>query len=201
MLKFILCLVALMESSSLFAKCSEVSEAIRKSYASNFYQAFQLQCQGKSVSAFCQFRVAYEEAEKAGESIQRLLILEQLFVWYRTYGSASRLFSMSPTGYDQIIGEYKRPYSRRSSYRSEWGNSPEQAAIIREFMFGIAETIAGIFCVTVSAGAGTSIGIPLILDGPRRIYVTLNNVWALHERAMLDLKKWEESAQKVIGSD
>jgi hypothetical protein len=194
---FLLCIFS---ASSLCAVCSQVPEAIRKSYASNFYQAFVVQSHGHSTRAFCQFQVAYEEAKKAGENILKLIALEQLFGWYRMYGSASGLFSKKPQGHDRIMGEYQKPHSPFSNqtYQSEWGNTPEQAALIREFMLGVAETISGVFCIAVGGIVTGPLGVVLCVDGSRRIVVVLSNIWADHERAMLDLKKWEETAQKAV---
>jgi hypothetical protein len=203
MYKFVICLLIAMSSSPLSAECSKVPQAIRQSYTSNFYQAFVTQSYGKSTSAFCQFQLAYEEAKKAGESVLRLMVMEQLFGWYRMYGSASGLFIKTPEGRDRIIGEYQKPFGRHSSppYHSEWGNTPEQAALVREFMLGIAETISGVFCVSATAGVGFYAGGGLFFDGLRRMYLTLSKIWADHERAMIDLKRWEETAQKAVDGD
>jgi hypothetical protein len=200
---FLLCLFCIVGAASLSAGCSQVPEAIRKSYSTKFYQAFIAQSQGKSTSAFCKFEIAYKEAKQGGENVLKLMALEQLFGWYRMYGSASGLFAKQPEGYDQILGEYRRPIPRSlsSQYYSEWGNTPEQAALIREFMMGVAETISGIFCVTVGAGITGPIGAGLCVDGTRRIILTLSNVWATHERAMIDLRKWEATVQKSVNVD
>jgi hypothetical protein len=172
---------------------------MRNSYASNFYNAFVLQCNGKSTNAMCQFQVAYEDAKKAGESLQRLMVIEQLFVWYRTHGSSLRLFAKEPVGYDRIVGAFPSLHLDSRRYQSEWGKTPEQAAIVREFMFGVAETISGVFCATVGSGAGvTGVGIGLSIEGIRRMIISLNSLWAYHEQAYLDLKKWEESANQLV---
>jgi hypothetical protein len=200
--KFFLCLIALASPIILSARCSEIPETIRRSYASDFYQAFVLQSQGKSTSAFCQFQTAYETAKKAGESIQRLTIIEQLFGWYRMYGASSGLFYHNPTGHDRIVGEHKRRIVRSLDYTSECGKTPEQAALIREFMFGAGEAISGVFCVTLSGGVASFLGgSALFIDGCTRMGLILNNLWAQHERAVIDLKKWEERSKKTLGSD
>jgi hypothetical protein len=46
-----MCILGLCATNSLFTKCSEVKEDTRKFYAENMYRAFQMQCQGKSLSA------------------------------------------------------------------------------------------------------------------------------------------------------
>jgi hypothetical protein len=191
--------------NSLFAKCSEVPETIRNSYANNFYHAFQLQCQGKSSSAFTQFSSAYNQALEAGEDIQRLVLIERLFVWYRTYGNASRLFANQPTGHDKIIGEYKRPsypifpkaVIGAYSYQSEWGRTPEEAALMRDFMLGVGEIISGTFCVAVGSVPAATIGGSLLWDGGSRVLGVVNQLWAQNERAFLDWKHCEESIKKL----
>jgi hypothetical protein len=193
--------MVLMSSFSVYANCSAVPPALKQAYGSDFYRAFEYQSLGKSIVAFTQFQVAYESAKKAGESIYRLMILEQLFVWYRTYGSYLRLFAKNPEGYDRIVGEYKRPFSTSYPYKSEWGKTPEQAAIVREFMLGVAETISGVLCVSVGAGTTAHVGIGLFIDGSRRIFTTLNALYASQERAIIELKMWEENAKNTLKQD
>ncbi len=199
--KLIFCLLVLIHFSSLFAGCSQVPVEIRKEYANHFYQAFLLQSRGQSTNAFCQFQSAYETAKQAGENNQRLSIIKQLFEWYRMYGSSLRLFYTNPSGQDRIIGEYRKPFYKSPGYYSEFGNSPEQSAIIREFMLGVAETISGVFCVVAGSGVVSPAGIGLTIDGSRRILLTLNNLWTEHQKALVDLRKWEENTQKAISSD
>lgn len=195
MKKYFYILFLFINVSILSAKCSEVPQAKKDKYASNMHYAFILQSMGKSTAASAQFQSAYEEAKKAGENSLKLKAVEQLFVWYRMYGSCLNLFSNKPTGHDRIIGEYK-PMNTRVPFESEWGKTPEQAAQIREFMFGVAEIISGIFCVTISSGFGSAIGWTITSDGVGRIYSSLNNVWAQHQ-AMISLKNWEQTTLKA----
>lgn len=194
MYKFFICVV--LYSTLLFAAPSEIPDAIRNSYASNFYQAFQMQCHGKSTSASAQFWSAHAEAQKAGENSSKLALMEQLFVWYRTYGTSCYLFAEVPVGWDQINGEYKNPYQ---PYKSEWGKTPEQAALIRTFMLGVGELISGVFCVIIGSIPIKAVGVSLCTDGFHRMYDSLNGAYALHERALLDLKQCEETASKIKG--
>lgn len=182
-----------------FAKCSEISESIRNRYASDIFQAFITQSYGKSTVAFFQFETAREEAKKAGESILRLIAIEKLFAWYRMYGTSLKLFYKDPTGNDRIHGEYKSPlrkFNSQRGYQSEWGNNPEQARLVREFMFGVGEVIAGVFCATVSGGALGLIAASVATDGGYRIFTSLNSLWAQHQAALLSLKAWEQTALK-----
>jgi len=181
------------------AKCSEVPESVRNKYASDMFQAFAIQSYGKSTAAFCQFEIAREEAKKAGENVLKLIAIEKLFAWYRMYGTSLKLFYQNPTGHDRIQGEYKSHTKRLNSnynYQSEWGNNPEQARLIREFMFGVGEIIAGVFCVTVSGGIFSTIAWGVAIDGGNRIYSSLNSLWAQHQTELLALKNWEKTALK-----
>jgi len=129
-----------------------------------------------------------------------LIAIEQLFIWYRTYGSSLNLFSKPPTRTDRIHGEYRPTLSNGFKYESEWGETPEQAAHIREFMLGVGETISGVFCAVVSPTTGLVIGIGVATDGVFRMFSALNNVWTDHQ-AMLSLKKWEQSSLKAAVSE
>ena len=199
--KFLLCVFLLFSTPWLSAGCSDVPAAVRQAYAADFYQAFVIQSNGGSTAAICQFQVAYEAAKKAGESIQRLVVIEQLFGWYRMYGSSLKLFYRNPTGHDRIIGEYQTHSLKSPGYQSEWGKTPDQAATIREFMLGVGETISGVFCITVGGSAALPIGTTLFLDGCRRMILTLNSAWTEHQKALLALQEWEARSKPVVGSD
>lgn len=181
------------------AKCSSVPESLRNKYASDLFQAFVIQSYGKSSAAFCQFETAREEARMSGENILKLIAIEKLFAWYRMYGTSLNLFYKNPTGHDRIHGEYKnhtKNFRSNSNYQSEWGNTPEQARLIREFMFGVGEIISGVFCATVSGGVIGTIAWGVAVDGGSRIYSSLNSLWTQHQMAMLALKEWEQTALK-----
>jgi hypothetical protein len=183
-----------------YSACSTVPESTRSEYASAMFEAFVTQSYGKSTIAFYQFDVAREKAKKAGENPLKIIAIEGLFAWYRTYASSLRLYHQSPTGTDRIIGEY-RPFSINprlaiGAYESEWGKTPEQARLMREFMLGVGEVISGVFCVTVSSGVFAGIGYTAAFDGSRRIYSSLNSLWALHQTELLALQNWEKTALK-----
>lgn len=193
----VLCLI--LGIFSLSAKCSTVPANLKNTYASNMHHAFWLQAHGQSTLAFFQFQNAYDEAKKAGENILRIVAVEQLFIWYRTYASSLNLFLKKPTGNDRIQGEYRpslRAFGNQSHFQSEWGKTPEQAAQVRDFMFGVGEVISGIFCATVSSGWGLPIAGGLVYNGISRMYSSLNNIWAAHQ-AMIALKKWEQGPLKI----
>ena len=183
-----------------FAACSTVSENIRAEYASGMFEAFVTQSYGKSTIAFYQFDVAREKARKAGENPLRLIAIERLFAWYRMYASSLRLYHAHPTGNDRIVGEYRPAYAHsplaRGSYESEWGKSPEQARIVREFMLGVGEVITGVFCISVGGVVFGSVGLTAAFDGTSRMYSALNSLWALHQVELQALKTWEQNSLK-----
>jgi hypothetical protein len=195
-------MLLLIRFSGLFAASNETPQVNKQMYVDYFYRAFYAQCQGKSLAAMTQFNVAYQEAEKSGEDQRKLNFLRQLFVWYRTFGHASFLFAQEPIGYDQIVGEYKRPYANYNQHGigyngSEWGNNPEQAALVREFMMGVAETIGSIFGLAATSGLSFTLSVGFVIDGVTRMSSTLIRLWSQHESAMLEWKKIESAAQTL----
>ena len=198
MMKIVLLFSILMLTTEISANCSTVPPSIKNEYASGMFAAFITQSQGKSIAGWYQFETWREHAKKSGENILKLIAIEQLFVWYRMYGHSLRLFYKNPTGYDRIIGEYPsrsqvQPYG---NYQSEWGNDPEQARLIREFMFGVGEIIAGVFCATVSGGSLFYFSAGIAVSGSYHIFTALNSLWAQHQAALMALKTWEQTALK-----
>lgn len=195
-------LLILVCNPNLSSKCSDVPKTIRNAYSVDLYQAFTLQSYGKSTIAMTQFQVAYQAAVNAGESIQRLKLIEQLFIWYRMYGTSLRLFYKNPSGHDHINGEYKKFSSQQPVYQSEWGKTPEQSEVIREFMLGVAEVISGIFCVTVGSTVGiNNFGYGVLIGGSYRMLMAINKLTTEHEKAMVELKEWEEKTKKFASAD
>jgi hypothetical protein len=175
-------LAVLIFNNGTYAKCSGIAQSVKDDYATGMFEAFISQSYGKSTIASYQFDVAREKAKKAGENVLNLIAIEKLFTWYRMYASSLRLYHKEPTGRERIIGEYRPSFSKALSsfprYESEWGNSPEQARIIREFMFGVGEVIAGVFCASVSSGLLANISVGVATEGASRIYTSLNSLWA-----------------------
>jgi hypothetical protein len=194
-------LVSLLLWNGSYAKCSTVPSPIKDDYASGMFGAFVTQSYGKSTIAFCQFNVAREKAKKAGENPLKIIAIERLFAWYRIYASSLNLYNKRPIGNDRINGEY-RPACVNTplasiAYESEWGNSPEQARLVRDFMFGVGEVIAGVFCASVSGGVfGLFGGGAVAFDGTTRIFSSLNALWASHQTELASLKAWEQTALK-----
>jgi hypothetical protein len=198
--RFISLLAILFFRIETYAKHSKIPESIRNEFASEMFEAFITQSYGKSTHAFCQFDAAREKAKKAGEHIFNLIAIEKLFAWYRMYGSSMRLFYKNPTGNDRILGEYRsflvKPASTRQ-YESEWGNNPEQARLIREFIFGVGEVISGVFCATVTGGTMGTVALGVVVpDGVSRIYTSLNSLWTQHQAALLAFQDWEQNTLK-----
>ena len=163
------------------------------------FEAFVTQSYGKSTVAFYQFDVAREKAKKAGENPLKIIAIERLFYWYRTYASSLNLYNKRPTGDDRIRGEY-RPLSINQPlalmYESEWGNNPEQARLVREFMWGVGEVVAGVFCITVGNVVFGTIGFGAGVDGVNRMFSSLNSLWTNHQTELQALKEWERTALK-----
>ena len=141
-------------------------------------------------------------AQKAGESTQKLRLLNELFVWYRKYGYSLGVMSTPSGCSDEYQSEDQPrrvsafhlpslfvPLARIPDYHSEFGNTPEQAAQVREFLFAIGETVSGIFCITLSGGIIYGTGFTLVIDGAKRMFFILSNMWTQHERSLLELKK------------
>lgn len=196
----IFALFAILFLGSGYATCSTVAESIRSEYTSGMFEAFITQSHGKSTIAFYQFDVAREKAKKAGENPLKLIAIERLFGWYRMYAFSLNLYHTRPAKTDRIIGEYRPAYAHsslaRGSYDSEWGNNPEQARLIREFMCGVGEVIAGVFCVNVGGVFFTTGGASLLFDGGSRIFTSLNTLWATHQTELQALKEWEKNSLK-----
>jgi hypothetical protein len=203
-MKTVFLFLGLLFLGSGYAACSKVSEAIRSEYARGMFEAFVTQSYGKSTIAFYQFDVAREKAKKAGENPLRIIAIERLFYWYRTYASSLNLYNKRPTGDDRIRGEY-RPRSMNQSlaliYESEWGNNPEQAKLVREFMFGVGEIVAGVFCVSVGGIFFSIGGAGLLFDGSSQIFTSLNSLWTNHQTELQALKEWEQTALKPAVSN
>ncbi len=204
MFKFIIfCFVVALRG--LFA--TPIAEEIRKEYALKFHEAFIFQSMGATRRAYYCFKTAQQLAQKAGESRHNLQVMKDLFVWYRTYGYAMGVMSKESSCTEEYRPTHKMALSvlpkirlaQFPDYHSEWGNTPEQAAKIREFMLGVGETISGIFCVTVSCGWGALIGGTLLLDGPRRMVISMNDAWCDYERSCIEFKQWQDRVAAQAG--
>jgi len=208
MYNMIICLF-LMAWSSCFAATTDIPEATRRSYAIKFHEAFIFQSAGLSTQAFFHFKDAYQEALKAGESPQKVAAIEELFRWYRGYGSSLHLFGREPTGNDRIVEPprfYKShglqsPLAAIPSYNSEWGKTPEQAGQVREFMFGVGQVISGVFCITVGGPVVSRVGWTLCVTGIGTMYRSMNQSWVDHQSALIELQTWEANVKKAAGEE
>ena len=123
----------------IFAGTRDVPESVRKEYAEKFHEAFVTQCNGQSTRAFWIFKEAYQRALEAGEEASKAQLMNSLFTWYREHGSPMRLFLVEPTGREVIHPPTRLPRMHIGpyGYQSEYGRTPEQAAKVREFMYGV----------------------------------------------------------------
>lgn len=203
-MKKVFVLLAILFLGSGYAACSKVAENIRADYASGMFEAFVTQSYGKSTIAFYQFDVAREKAKKAGENPLKIIAIERLFSWYRLYATSLNLYNKRPTGTDCIRGEYRpysitHPYGR--AYESEWGNNPEQARLVREFMCGVGEIVAAVFCITVGNVVFGAVGFCSAADGASRIFSSLNSLWTNHQTALQAFQEWEKNSLKPAVSN
>ena len=83
-------------------------------------------------------------------------------------------------------------------YQSEYGTNPQQAALVRDFIYGVGEVIAGVFVISVGKSAlASGIGIPLVSSGIKTLWNSGNALWEQHESALLELKKLTDRAESV----
>ena len=161
---------------------------------------------GATRRAYYCFKTAQQLAQKAGESSRNIQLMSDLFVWYRTYGYTMGVMSKESGCVEECRSFHKMAIplfpkillAQIPDYYSEWGNTPEQAANIREFMLGIGETISGIFCITVSGGLGAAVGVTLLIDGPRRMFVSMNDAWCDHERSCIEFRQWQDKVASQL---
>jgi len=201
------------------------SESKRREYALKFHEAFVLQSIGLSTQAFNRFLDAFNLGMKEGESSRKLQVIADLFYWYRQHGACMKLFGRQPYSREKILGEYCNcgeshdsntsafRTNRRVSvlaashhgmvlaeipdYRSEYGTTPEQAALVRDFIFGAGEIIAGVLAISIGrSAAAVVLGAPMIYSGVKTMWSSGNMLWAKHESALLELKQVTDRAEK-----
>lgn len=102
MFKIILGILSLLMIHNCYAATSDIPCSIRLSYALKFHEAFIIQSYGWSTMSFNKFCEAYREALAAGESMQKITFIEDLWKWYRIHGDAMGLFARTPTGGDRF---------------------------------------------------------------------------------------------------
>ncbi len=203
-----------------------VPESTRIEYALKFHEAFVLQSIGQSTQAFNLFLEAFRLGTNAGESSKKLQIVADLFYWYRQHGACTKLFGKQPIDREKIQSEYcncekghednektyyysQRPSTAKTShrnailarvpdYRSEYGTNPQQAALVRDFIFGSGEIIAGLFAICAGRTACTTgLGLSMIYSGVKTVWNAGNTMWAQHESALLELKKLTDRAEAI----
>lgn len=94
-----------------------VSKEPQHNYATKINDAFFRQSLGSVENtniAFLIFKQGYNEAKEAGESIHKLNLISDLFVWYRKYGySAGEMLAKSGCS-DEYLSS--APISRKRTY-------------------------------------------------------------------------------------
>ena len=171
---------------------AQPSEEARKNYSDRIQKAFELQSQGKTRLAFYTFRDAYQAAIKSGESPAKLAPLEELFVWYRTYGFDS--------------GVMKDPAACAGEYRSSTGYvqlkklDPQQQKIIRDFLYGVGCIVSGVFCLTVSTPLSGKFGTTLVMGGCNYMYNSISAMIEDHEKRIARIAELDRITRKVIAT-
>lgn len=185
-----------------------------------------MQSVGQSTAGFSRFLEAFNAGMSAGESSKKLQVIADLFYWYRQHGACMKLFGKQPTDREKILGEYcncgnehkddsllYRSYyrvpviaaphhglvlARIPDYRSEFGISPQQAALIRDFIFGTGEIIGGILCYTAGKSPTTkSLGLSMLYSGVKTAWNAGNALVAQHYGALQELKTIMDRAEEV----
>ena len=213
--------------SSICGFAHPIPEELRELYAQKMHEAFFLQSLGRSTQAFYKSKEAYEDAVKAGESLNKLNVILELFRWYRKYGYAAGVM-LHPSG---CVDEYRAPTSKKGfagkkncsqdfpylinheldctfltslsaayeyDYESEWGKSPDQAKYVRQFMLGVGMCISGVFIVTINPPVLGKAGWGLCSTGFVQMYQGLSNGVAEWEKRVREIQAIESKTQKVM---
>lgn len=118
-MKILICLF-IFSISSLNAA---ISDQQKMAYGLKLHEAFILQSLGQSTKAFFTFQSGYMEASQAGENPRRLAAITSQFLWYRKYGSYTKLFAIEPKGNDVIQGQYQRNRAEDDARGNDfWGS-------------------------------------------------------------------------------
>jgi len=192
--------------SSTFGFSYSIPKEIRTEYGQKMYEAFCLQSVGRSSQAFWKSKEAYDEAIKAGEFPQKLEVVLELFRWYRKYGYGAGVMTRSSECVDEYIPQNTRKkkalgprsYTYGNTYESEWGENPEQAKHVRQFMLGVGMFISGTFMIALNPPVlGVTTGRSLCITGFSQMYLGLSNGWAEWEKRIQEVQKVELKAQKL----
>jgi hypothetical protein len=173
-----------------------ISESCKQSYAKKMEEGFFLQSVGKTRQAFFRFKEGYQEALKLGESPQKLAVINDLFVWYRTYGYSAGIM-LHPANFGgefrshSLLNSQNRFGRDPGNFDSEWGKSPEQAKHIRQFMLGVGMFISGILAVSVNPPLFGPTGKTLCISGFTQMYLGLSNGYAEWEQRVREVQQIE----------
>jgi hypothetical protein len=185
------------------------NESARQYYAGRMYNAFLIQSIGETRMAYRVFKGAYQDAQNAGESPRKLEIMNDMFIWYRTYGWSCGV-SIRPS----FCEDEWRPnhyFSKRLNqisgpgqvnYQREWQKEdPEKAKHVRNYFIGLGEFMAGLFCVVnFPTPVGLFVGGSLGSDGIARIINSFNDGWETRQKRILEMKALEQKAQSALNN-
>lgn len=197
--RFIL-IIAISFATSIFA--AEPKEQDRVRYGTKMYEAFITQSLGKTREAFYQFRDAYQEALKLGESNRKLFAIQELFIWYRKYGYSLGFMKTPADCVGEVLPSPGRQFdlstANPSRYQSEWGNDPIQSGKIREVMVAVGEIISSVFLISIGTPPIKLLGGSVCWDGFTRLWNACNGLAVDYECAALQrLKELEEKTKNL----
>ena len=176
-------------------RCFGITDEEKTQYGLKFHEAFILQSLGQSTKAFFTFQNGYVQASQLGEDPRKLIAISNQFMWYRKYGSYTKLFAIEPTGRDVISDQYKGSWAFQDNIERKSQNwrflicsaasplapipyheyrdsdFPELAEHRRNYILGVGEVVAGL--LFISRG-GFRVGGTLVGLGLDRIWDAAN---------------------------
>jgi hypothetical protein len=200
-----------------FCLCScayATPDATKQAYGIKMYQAFQMQSIGLTTEAYLCFKKAVESAREAKEDPRKLVIIEELFRWYRKYGWSVGIMA-KPSGCtdecrcsngnlyfipdeSQLLLFADRVPGGDFNYQSEWGKTPEQAAIIQKFMFGAGLFISGVLCVSISPPLLGPYGSKMLFTGGVQMGLSLIDLNREYQTRVRELKTIQTKAERIV---
>lgn len=194
---------------------ADVPITLRENYTKRLHNAFLIQSIGETRMAYRVFKGAYQDALKAGESIRKLQVMDELFRWYRKYGWYCGIMAAPAKCLGEMKGEdYSCGYSRENSshrgtneisplngqidYQAEWEKNPRRARHVRSYIIGVSEIIGGLFVVRLPFPGSTGVGFYLMGNGFLRIINLFNDSYSDREEFIHALKAIEAKATATM---
>ncbi len=194
--------------SSLTANAN-VPLTARENYSRRLHNAFMIQSIGETRVAYRAFKAAYQDALAAGESLSKLRVINDLFVWYRTYGWSCGIMMEPARCSGEHGGDWNRNYQydnlsknlcfgENINYQAEWNADPRRAKHVRNYIIGVAEILSFIFLANVPVPGGGLVSALLLSDGFNRIVNSLHDAYSERQQLIYELKKIEARAAASV---